>query len=60
MSWQQDIMDQLDEVGSVSVRFDVDQNLTTTEKNRAKGNIDITDATVELISGSDYKLIIEG
>lgn len=60
MSWQQDILEQLEEVGNVAVRYDVDQNITNTEKARARNNIDITNATVEQISGDDYRLVAVG
>ena len=59
MAWQDDIAEQLQEAQEVFVRYDTEQDLTAAEKARAKNNIDITDATVELISGSDYKLIVE-
>ena len=58
MAWQDDIAEQLQEAQEIFVRYDTAQNLTAAEKARAKNNIDITDATVELISGSDYKLIV--
>lgn len=59
MAWQDDIAEQLQEAQEIFVRYDTEQDLTAAEKARAKSNIDITDATVELISGSDYKLIVE-
>lgn len=59
MSWQQDITDQLNDVGSISVRFDIEQDLTAAEKARAKGNIDALQVSTQQISGDDYKIIIQ-
>ena len=59
MSWQQDIMDQLNDVGSISVRFDIKQDLTETEKARARSNIDAIQSSTQQISGDDYKIIVQ-
>ena len=59
MSWQQDIMDQLNAVGSISVRFDVEQELTATEKARARNNIDVLQTSTQQISGDDYKIVVQ-
>ena len=59
MSWQQDITDQLNDVGSISVRFDVEQDLTAVEKARAKSNIDAIQVSAQQISGDNYKIIIQ-
>ena len=56
MSWQQDITDQLNAVGDISVRFDVEQDLTETEKARARNNIDIPRASVVNVRGDKYKI----
>lgn len=58
MSWQDDITEQLQEAQDMFVSYAEQQYLTNAEKARAKSNIDITDATVDLVSGSDYKLIV--
>ncbi|MBQ1791867.1 MAG: hypothetical protein II008_16945 [Oscillospiraceae bacterium] len=56
MAWEQDISEQLQEVQDTAVRFDIPQDLTNAQKARAKSNIDITGASVTLISGNDYKI----
>ena len=58
MSWEQDISTQLEELESIAVRFDIDQNLTQTQKNTAKNNIAIG-ATVTQVSGNDYKITFQ-
>ena len=58
MSWEQDISKKLQELQDISVRFDIDQELTETEKARARSNISIgSSATV--ITGNDYKITLE-
>ena len=55
MGWEEEIASMLQEVVSETVRFDVDQPLTETEKGRAKSNIGIG-ATATNISGDDFKI----
>lgn len=57
MSWEQDITEQLQEVQDVAVRFDIPQELTSTEQTRARTNIDIGASAVQ-ISGDDYKITL--
>lgn len=56
MSWEQEISAQLQEA-QIAVRFDIQQQLTDTEKATARNNISIG-ATATLISGNDYKITI--
>lgn len=55
MSWEQEISELLQEAQEMAVRFDIQQQLTSTEKARAKANIDIS-ASASQISGNDYKI----
>ena len=57
MGWEQDITELLDDLQSISVRYDIEQELTTTEKTRARNNISVG-ATATIISGDDYKIIL--
>ena len=57
MSWEQDVTEQLQEVQSIAVRFDIQQELTSAEKATAKSNIDIG-ASVTQVSGDDYKITL--
>jgi hypothetical protein len=56
MSWEQEISKELQEVSDMAVRFDIDQELSVTEKTRARDNIGYG-ASVASISGDDYKII---
>lgn len=56
MSWEQEISEELQEVQDVAVRFDIPQELTSTQKTTARTNIDYG-ATASNISGDDYKII---
>lgn len=55
MSWEQDIVQDLDELENAALRFDVEQNLTNTEKNTARSNIGFG-TSVALIEGDNYKI----
>lgn len=54
-SWEQEISELLQEAQSIAVRFDVEQDLTETQKGTARENIDIT-ASATNVSGSDYSI----
>ena len=54
-SWEQEIVEELQEVQSVAVRFDIPQELTETQKLTARTNIDYV-GTTEQISGDDYRI----
>lgn len=53
--WEQEITELLQEAQSIAVRFDIKQELTETEQQRAKDNIGIA-SSATLISGDDYKI----
>ena len=57
MSWEQDITRQLQEVQDIAVRFDIQQELTPTQKTTARNNIDIK-STATNISGSDFNIVL--
>lgn len=57
MDWEQQISDLLQQAQSIAVRFDVNQELTTTQRNMAKNNIGVT-TTVTNVSGNDYKIAL--
>lgn len=57
MSWEQEISEKLQEVQDIAVRFDIQQELTNSEKAMAKDNIDIGASSV-LISGNNYKITL--
>lgn len=55
MSWEQEITQELDEMKNAALRFDVEQNLTNTEKTTAKSNIGFG-TSVALIEDNNYKI----
>ena len=57
-SWEQDITELLQELQSMTVRFDIAQELTEEEKARARNNIS-TGATATQVSGDNYKITIQ-
>ena len=57
MSWENTISELLQDLESISVRFDIQQNLTETQKQTAKDNIEIG-ATVTQTTGDDYKITL--
>lgn len=57
-AWENQIMQKLKELNECCVRFDVDQTLNNTQKGTAQTNIGFTGASVEVISDSDYKVIV--
>lgn len=57
MSWEQDLSILLQQLESMTVRFDIPQELNDTEKARAKSNMGIT-ATATKLTGNDYKITI--
>ena len=58
MSWEQDISEKLGELETMAVRFDVDQELSEAQKNRARNNIGVN-ATATQISGNDYMITLQ-
>ena len=56
--WEQEISQELEELGNAAVRFDIQQELTNTEKTTARTNIGIN-SSATLISNDDYKLIFQ-
>lgn len=58
MSWEQDISQLIETLEKSAVRFDISQNLTGTEKTRAKSNIGFDGASVTQIEEDDYKIIM--
>lgn len=57
MGWETDITALLQEAQSIAVRYDVEQELTAEEQQRARNNIDIK-ATATNVSGEDYKITL--
>lgn len=57
MSWEQQITEALQEVQSIAVRFDVQQELTTTQQSRARNNIGVG-STATNVSGDDYNITL--
>lgn len=57
MGWETDITALLQDAQSIAVRFDVEQELTAEEQQRARNNIDIK-ATATNVSGEDYKITL--
>lgn len=57
MSWEQQISEKLQELQSISVRYDVEQALSDAEKTRARNNIAIGSSATN-VSGNDYKISI--
>lgn len=57
MSWEHDITEKLQELQSISVRFDIAQELTEEEKATARNNITIGSSATN-ISGDNYKITI--
>ena len=57
MSWEQDIIQLLQELKEAAVRFDIQQDLTNTEKQTAKNNISCGAAATQ-ITGDNYKIIM--
>ena len=57
MGWEEEITAMLQDASDSVVRFDIEQNLTSAEKNVAKSNVGIG-ATVTNISGDDYRIEI--
>ena len=55
MSWEQDIAQKLQQFQSISVRFDIPQELTTTEKRTARDNIEIGSSATR-IDGPNYRI----
>lgn len=55
MPWEQEITQLLQEAQSISVRFDIVQQLTNGEKTRARNNIGVS-ATATNVSGDDYSI----
>lgn len=55
MGWEEEIAAMLQEVSSETVRFDVEQFLTQTQKSTAKSNVGVG-ATATFIEDNDYKL----
>lgn len=56
--WEQEISELLQELQEISVRYDIEQELTDAEKARARSNISIG-ATATQVSGDDYKITIQ-
>ena len=54
-SWEQEITEKLQEVQSIAVRFDIQQELTTTQKETARRNISIGSSAAN-ISDDDYRI----
>ena len=55
MSWEQNIIQQLENLENAAVRFDIQQDLSTAQKTTAKANVGIS-ASATQIEGNDYKL----
>lgn len=55
--WEQAIAEKLQELNSIAVRFDIEQELTDAEKARARNNIS-AGATATQVSGDNYKITI--
>lgn len=56
MAWEQVITELLQEAQSIAVRADIEQELTETEKQTARNNVDIK-TTATNVSGDNYKII---
>jgi hypothetical protein len=54
--WEQEITELLQEAQDIAVRFDIEQDLTSTQESKARNNIGIT-TTANNISCDDYKII---
>lgn len=52
-SWEQDITELLNEAQSIAVRFDIEQDLTAAEKQRARNNIGVS-SSATAVTGEDY------
>lgn len=59
MSWEHEIIEKIDELENAVVRFDVNQQLSETEKLTAKTNIGFH-ATSTQVSGDNYKIVLPG
>ena len=57
MSWEQDISQLLQDLEEATVRFDIEQDLNSTEKQTARTNISFG-ATATQITGDDYKIVM--
>ena len=57
MSWEQDVSQLLQDLEDAAVRFDIEQDLNSTEKQTAKTNISFG-ATATQITGDDYKIVM--
>lgn len=57
MSWEQDISQLLQDLEEAAVRFDIEQDLNSTEKQTARTNISFG-ATATQITGDDYKIVM--
>ena len=57
-SWQQDINEKLQDLNECCVRADINQGLSSTEKQTARTNIGFTPSSVSNISGDDYKVVV--
>lgn len=55
MSWEQDISQLLQDLEDAAVRFDIDQDLNSTEKQTARANIGFG-ASATQVEGNDYKI----
>ena len=56
MSWEQDISQLLQTLETAAVRFDIDQELNSTQKTTARSNIGFNETAAQ-IEGTDYKII---
>lgn len=56
-SWQEEITELLQEAQDIAVRFDMEQNLTDTQKSTARNNIGIT-STATNIQDDEYRITI--
>ena len=57
MSWEQAISQLLQDLEEAAVRFDIEQDLNSTEKQTARTNISFG-ATATQITGDDYKIVM--
>lgn len=55
MSWEQEISEQLQAAwDTTTVRFDIEQNLSEVQKNKARNNIGYGE--ISLLSNNEYKI----